>query len=139
MEKRHLSFKATLAAGLFMAEAVLCANAGTANGSFASGPCRVNRGDGRLTVGNGLFTHTYEVRGGVPRTTSFVLDGGTEWQRGGKDKTKGALDEITVEARKARWSPVGIEGVCVNVASKGRETELWLFPGVSGLVASCSS
>ena len=119
----------------FMASMAWPANAGTANGSFSSGPCRAGWGDGRLTVGNGLFTRTYEFRGGVPRTISFALDGGTDWQRGGKDGTENALDEMTVEAKKARWSPVGVEGVCVNISSKGRETELWLFPGVPGLVA----
>ena len=131
MAKRHL-LTAALAVGFLAAAAALSANAGTASGAFSFGSCRTSWGDGRLTVGNEIFTRTYEVRGGVPRTLSFALEGGVEWQRAGKD---GAKDEMTVDARTARWSPVGVEGVCVKIASKGRETELWLFPGVPGLVA----
>ena len=133
MAKRHLLTTA-LAVGFLAATAMLSANAGTASGSFSFGSCRTSWGDGRLTVGNEIFTRTYEVRGGVPRTLSFALKGGIEWQRAGKDGAKDARDEMTAEAGTARWSPVGVEGVCVKIASKGRETELWLFPGVPGLV-----
>ena len=105
-----------------------------ADGSFSLGDCSVRWERGRMTVGNSCFSREYVLKGGVLRTVSFKAAGGGEWQKtDGLDLS--GCDEIEVSAEKGRWSPVGAEGVRVRVAAKGRETELWLFPSVPGVIA----
>ncbi len=108
----------------------------------------------RLSVGNALFSREYSVASGRLRTVSFKDVSGREWQRS-KQPTPNNKPSSTnyqlsttncqlsttnyqLSASAGRWSPVGVEGLRVKVTVKGRETELWLFPGVPGVIAKRS-
>ena len=97
--------------------------------------CRAEWDGAWLKVGNALFSREYVVSNGVLRTLSFKAEDGKDWQRESLQRpTNGEQLAITAEA--ARWSPVGVEGLRVKVTAKeGRETELWIFPGVPGVIA----
>ena len=110
-----------MAAGLALAEEL----------SFLD--CHAEWNGAKLKVGNDTFSREYVARGGILRTVSFRDADGTEWQRSGGD---GAEDgALSVEAAQGKWSPVGVDGLCVKVAVAGRTTELWVFHGVPGVIA----
>ena len=76
------------------------------------------------------------LRGAAPiGTARFKAEDGKDWQRKSQQRpTNGEQLAITAEA--AKWSPVGVEGLRVKVTAKaGRETELWIFSGVPGVIA----
>ncbi len=105
-------------------------------GEFEAAGCRVKWSERSLSVGNGLFAREYAVRGGVLRTVSFKAEGGGEWQKGNVDPAKREAMDVT--AAQAKWSPVGVDGVKVQVKFGDRSAELWLFPGVPGVIAKRS-
>ena len=93
-----------------------------------------------LKVRSSLFCREYAVSNGVLRTISLKDAAGREWQRGvdlEAERTAALKDAhpAVVDAAPGRWSPVGVEGLRVKVSMAGRETELWLFPGVPGVIA----
>ena len=108
----------------------------TERGELSAAGCSVKWGDRALQVGNGLFTREYAVRGGVLRTLSFKAEGGGEWQKGMLDPTKREAMDVTAE--RAKWSPVGADGIRVRVKFGGRSVELWTFPGMPGVIAKRS-
>ena len=105
------------------------------DGKFEFGGCHVQWSGKSLTVGNRHFRRAYEISDGVLRTTSFAATGGVEWQKRGADAA-GAI-ELDVEVARAKWSPVGVEGVRIDVKAKAsglRCAELWLFPEMPGVL-----
>lgn len=106
-------------------------------GSEEADGCRAEWEGARLKVGNALFSREYAVSNGVLRTVSFKSADGREWQEtsSAASQPSAADGQLTIMAAAGRWSPVGIEGLRVKVAAEGRETELWLFPGVPGVIA----
>ena len=120
--------------------------------------CRAEWDGAWLKVGNALFTREYVVSNGVLRTISFRAVDGKEWlkqdeiaarlrshgrdastMRPGDEACHGrdasTMRPLSIDAVLGRWSPVGIEGLRVKVLANGRETVLWLFPGVPGVIA----
>ena len=97
-------------------------------GAFSAADCHASWDAKTLTVGNGLFSRVYAVQGQVLRTVSFKATGGGEWQKASVDFAKCAALEVVAE--KAKWSPVGVEGVRVQVKFGERSAELWLFPNM---------
>ena len=106
------------AVALFAAGAVRAAT----SGEFSAADCRAFWDAKTLTVGNGLFSRAYAVQGHVLRTVSFKATGGGEWQKASVDFAKCAALEVTAE--KAKWSPVGVEGMRVQVKFGERSAEL---------------
>ena len=119
-------------AALFAAGAVHAATPG----EFSAADCRAVWDAKTLTVGNGLFSRAYAVQGHVLRTVSFKATGGGEWQKASIDLAKCAAFEVAAE--KAKWSPVGVEGVRVQVKFGERSAELWLFPNMPGVIVKRS-
>ena len=115
--------------GVLAAAVLACGIAGA--GEFVGAGCRVTWDESRLTVGNGLFCREYVSVGGVLRTPSLRDDKGREILRPYFSKK---WDSLTVAAERAKWSPVGVEGVRVTVKAGGVETELDLYPGVAGVL-----
>ena len=120
------------AVALFAAGAVRAAT----SGEFSAADCRASWDAKTLTVGNGLFSRAYAVQGHVLRTVSFKATGGGEWQKASVDLAKCAALEVSAE--KAKWSPVGVEGVRVQVKFGERSAELWLFPNMPGVIVKRS-
>ena len=105
------------------------------DGKFEFGGCHVQWTGKSLAVGNRHFRRAYEISNGVLRTTSFAATGGVEWQKRGADAASAV--ELDVEAARAKWSPVGVEGVRIDVKVKAsglRCAELWLFPEMPGVL-----
>jgi len=97
--------------------------------------CRAEWDCAWLKVGNALFSREYVVSDGVLRTVSFKAEDGKDWQRK-KTQRQTNGEQLAITAEAARWSPVGVEGLRVKVTAKaGRVTELWIFSGVSGVIA----
>ena len=104
---------------------------------FLSGECRVRWDATTVSVGNRHFSRRYAAKGGVLRTISFAAKGGAEWQK--ESGVPEGASRLEVAASRAKWSPVGAEGVKVDVKfGEGRNVELWLFPGVPGVIAKRS-
>ena len=121
--------------------AALTLSAGAAHGVRKAAGCRAEWNGAWLKVGNALFSREYVVSNGVLRTISFKAEDGREWQRCKDSAAKGLAaitdnDQLAVTAEAARWSPVGIEGLRVNVSAEGRKTDIWLFPGVPGVIVN---
>ena len=110
------------------------------SGRMDAAGCHAEWNGDRLKIGNALFSREYVVANGVLRTLSFKDADGVEWQRdaaaqANKCVTGGANPPaVAVEANAGRWSPVGVEGLRVKVSFQDRVAELWLFPGVSGVI-----
>jgi len=121
------SFLATCVASLSVAAVA------SAEGSFSTAGCSASWAAGRLHVGNGMFAREYVSTGGVLRTVSFTAAGGGEWCKP-MEHDGSSLDEISVEACGAKWSPVGADGLRIKVSAGERTVELWLFPGVPGTI-----
>ena len=97
--------------------------------------CRAAWDGASIKVGNGLFSREYAVGDdGVLRTVSFRTVGGMEWQRDGEAAGKKPSPDAKIDAEPGRWSPVGAEGLKVRVLAQGRETEIWVLPGVPGTI-----
>ena len=128
MAKRHL-WTAVRAVGFFTFVAVLPAFAGT----FSVADCNAEWDGTRLKVGNNLFSREYVVTRGVLRTVSFKTRDGVEWQR--QENASAVGGEMVVEAVRAKWSPVGVEGLRVQATVGSRTTDIWVFPGVPGVIA----
>lgn len=109
--------------------------AASAEGSFDAAGCHAEWAGARLKVGNGLFSREYAVCDGVLHTVSFSDSAGREWQRDPSCAAGAGAAGASFEAAPGRWSPVGAEGLCVKVAAGERRTDLWLFPGVPGVIA----
>ena len=120
------------AVALFAAGTVRAAT----SGEFSAADCRASWDAKTLTVGNGLFSRAYAVQGHVLRTMSFKATGGGEWQKASVDLAKCVALEVAAE--KAKWSPVGVEGVRVQVKFGERSAELWLFPNMPGVIVKRS-
>ena len=128
MTKRHFEM-AMFAVGVSILAAVMSASAGT----FSVADCNAEWDETRLKVGNHLFSREYVVAHGVLRTISFKTGDGLEWQRRGN--TTSANGKLSVEATCAKWSPVGVEGLRVQATVGSHTTDIWVFPGVPGVIA----
>lgn len=107
-------------------------------GEVAFNGCYARWDEGRLTVGNALFERAWVPgeAGLVP--VSFVLKNpDTEWLAGSARQAK-AAGVLEVAAATGRRSAVGVEGVRLEVACKGKKTQrvtLWVFPAAGGVLA----
>ena len=110
------------------------------SGSVDAVGCHAEWNGARIKVGNALFSREYAAMDGVLRTMSFKDADGAEWQRdaaagkGDRASVGASSPAVAVEALSGRWSPVGVEGLCVKVSIQNRAIELWLFPGVPGVI-----
>lgn len=102
-------------------------------GEFNENGCTVKWEGKTLSVGNALFSRRYESCNGVLRTVSFKAKDGMEWQRAGAPAGQ-KRDDMEVSAAKAKWSPVGTDGVRVTVKAAGKQTELDIYPGMPGVI-----
>ena len=104
--------------------------------------CRAEWDGAWLKVGNALFAREYVVSNGVLRTISFKTARGKEWLKQDENAARprnhgrdaSTMRPLSIDAVPGRWSPVGVEGLRVTVLVNGRETTLWLFPGVPGVI-----
>ena len=107
---------------------------GASQGVRKAAGCRAEWDGAWLKVGNAFFTREYVVSNGVLRTVSFKATDGRDWQREAA-RWGHRAPPVAVEAEVSKWSPVGVEGLRVRVVAEKRETELWLFPDVPGVIA----
>ena len=104
-------------------------------GGFETNGCNV-KWDGRtVSVGNALFSKRCICIDGRLQTASFKAASGTEWQTEKFDEAK--AQQIAVVAEKAKWSPVGAEGVRVEISAAGVTNTLYLFAGMPGVISVC--
>jgi alpha-galactosidase len=104
-------------------------------GEFNANGCSVSWDDRSVTVGNALFSKKCICIGGRLQTTSFKGASGTEWQTA---KFSGSsADQMTVVAERAKWSPVGAEGVRVEICAAGATNTLFVFAGMPGVISIC--
>ena len=104
-------------------------------GEFNANGCGIKWDDRSVTVGNALFSKRCVSISGRLQTTSFKGSSGSEWQTA-KFREPDA-DQITVFAEKSKWSPVGVEGVRVNVCAAGVTNTLYVFSGMPGVISIC--
>ena len=97
--------------------------------------CRASWTDTTLRVGNGLFAREYAALGGRLQTVSFRASEGREWQT--RRFAADELDRLQVDVVAARWSPVGVEGVRVDVKIRDRSSSVFVFPSMPGVISSC--
>ena len=112
---------------------VIAACSARADGEFAVGGCTVRWTDRMLAVGNRLFERSYISLGGRLQTVSFKSSAGSEWQTNRYETVGG--DVLAVSAMRAKWSPVGAEGVRLEVVSGGLKTRLDVYPDVPGVIS----
>ena len=111
----------------------LVAGTAFAQGEFVANGCRVAWQARGLSVGNDLFVREYvALSNGLLRTVSLKAKDGIEWQSRRVKAGEGA--DIVVSVAKAKWSPVGVEGVKATVVADGKRTELDLYPGMPGVI-----
>jgi len=101
-------------------------------GEFSAHGCRVSWTEKTLEVGNRLFARQYVASNGVLRTVSFKHADGAVWRGRAVDAAR--ADALSVEAKAAKWSPVGVEGLRVLVTADGKTTRLDLYPDVPGVI-----
>ena len=101
--------------------------------TFSVADCAAEWSGSRLKVGNALFSREYVVARGVLRTVSFRTGDGLEWQR--PENAPAAGGELAIKAARAKWSPVGVEGICAQATVGSQVTDIWVFPGVPGVIA----
>ena len=104
-------------------------------GEFNANGCGVKWDDRSVTVGNALFSKRCVCIGGRLKTTSFKGSSGSEWQTA-KFRESDA-DHLTVAAEKSKWSPVGVEGVRVDISTAGVTNTLYVFSGMPGVISIC--
>ena len=118
-----------------MAGGAIFAIAAVFGGGFEANGCNV-KWDGRaVSVGNALFSKRCICIDGRLQTASFKAASGTEWQTEKFDEAK--AQQIAVVAEKAKWSPVGAEGVRVEISAVGVTNTLYLFAGMPGVISVC--
>ena len=100
---------------------------------FSANGCRITWSDHSLTLENTLFSKKLIFVGGAQRTVSFKVAAGTEWQI--EEFNLAEADRIAVTAEPARWSPVGAEGVRVNVRDGDAAFRFFVFPEMPGVVS----
>ena len=131
--------KTVVAMSLVLSWRVTFASASTAqeSGEFCANECYVKWDATTVSVGNLHFSRRYVAKDGILHTLSFAAAGGVEWQKAG-GVPEGAT-RLEVAVCRAKWSPVGEEGVKVHVTfGAGRSAELWLFPAVPGVIVKRS-
>ena len=104
-------------------------------GEFNANGCSVEWDGRSVTVKNSLFSRTYIGIGGRIQTTSFKASAGSEWQM--EKFGDASADQMTVVAGKSKWSPVGAEGVRVDVCVAGVTNTLYVFPSMPGVISIC--
>ena len=104
-------------------------------GEFNANGCSVEWDGRSVTVKNALFSRTYIGIGGRIQTTSFKASAGSEWQM--EKFGDASADQMTVVAGKSKWSPVGAEGVRVDVCVAGVTNTLYVFPSMPGVISIC--
>ena len=102
-------------------------------GEYSADGCSVKWTDRSLQIGNGLFSRSYIAVGDSLRTVSLKSVSGTEWQVRQYEATE--TGKMAVSVTNTPWSPVGVEGVRVDVAIGERNTVLHVFPGVPGVIS----
>ena len=102
-------------------------------GEFTAHGCRVEWTDREVCVGNDLFEKKCVSNGGVLRTTSFKAASGSDWQTVKFDVT--GADQISVTAECSKWSPVGAEGVRIDICGGGVTNIVYAFPGMPGVIS----
>lgn len=118
-------------AALGMAFAVMSAF----GGEFNANGCGVKWDDRSVTVGNALFSKRCVCIGGRLQTASFKGASGSEWQTA--QFREADEEQITVVAEKSKWSPVGVEGVRVDICAAGVTNTLYVFSGMPGVISIC--
>ena len=104
-------------------------------GEFSANGCRVEWTDREVCIGNGLFSKKCASVGGLLRTLSFKASAGREWQT---EKVEvSTADPISVSAGSAKWSPVGADGVRVDICTGGATNRMYAFPGMPGVISVC--
>ena len=103
-------------------------------GEFSANGCCVEWDARSVCVSNRIFSKTYVSVGGVLRTASFKLSSGSEWQTEKFD----AADAISVFAASAKWSPVGADGVRVEIQTSCATNMLYAFPQMPGVISIAS-
>ena len=102
-------------------------------GEYSADGCSVKWTDRSLQIGNGLFSRSYIAVGDSLRTVSLKSVSGTEWQVWRHEAAE--TGKMSVSVASAPWSPVGVEGVRVDVSIGERTTVLHVFPGVPGVIS----
>ena len=104
-------------------------------GEFNANGCGIKWDDRSVTVGNALFSKRCVSISGKLQTTSFKGSSGSEWQTA--QFRESDADQIAVFAEKSKWSPVGVEGIRVNVCAAGVTNTLYVFSGMPGVISIC--
>lgn len=104
-------------------------------GEFNANGCRVEWDGCSVVVKNRQFSRRYVHVNGRLQTASFKTLSGTEWQTERFNDV--GVDKLTVTAQKAKWSPVGVEGVRIDVCVSCVTNTLFVFPGVPGVISIC--
>jgi alpha-galactosidase len=104
-------------------------------GEFNANGCKVEWNDRTVTVGNSLFSKKCISIKGRLQTASFRTLSGTEWQT--EKFSDASADQIAVAAEKSKWSPVGVEGIRVEVSAAGITNTLYVFSGMPGVISIC--
>ena len=119
-----------------MKKHVICASAvlsvwGVFAGEIAFDGCRATWDETSLKVGNGRFTRVYGASGDQLVTSSFTAYG-KEWIDGTRAVKAGG--RLEVQARQARRSVVGAEGLVLEVTAGKVTRKLWVFPKLAGVL-----
>ena len=104
-------------------------------GEFNANGCGIKWDDRSVTLGNALFSKRCVSISGKLQTTSFKGSSGSEWQTA--QFRESDVDQIAVFAEKSKWSPVGVEGIRVNVCAAGVTNTLYVFSGMPGVISIC--
>ncbi len=102
-------------------------------GEFNVNGCSAEWDGHLLTVKNALFFRQFISIDGRLQTTSFRMSSGTEWQT--QKFNDASVDKFTVTAQKAKWSPVGVEGVRIDVCVTTVTNTLFVFPEMPGVIS----
>lgn len=109
---------------------VLCVNVLLA-GEASFQNCRARWTESELVLSNGHFSRTYHAAGVDLQTVSLTI-AGEEWIEASRlAPTTGVFDVSAVVARR---SCIGAEGLKITVDSGSKRRDLWLFPGVPGVL-----
>ena len=136
-ERFHLVLLAGLAA-------LSCNSAAASEGCLSRGAAFARWDAREVRVGNGKFSASFEMRGGVLKTVSFAA-GGVERLRTPETRVSakpdgGASqhDAIEVSEAESGWSAAGERELAITVASGGRAATVRVWPGASGPVVEQS-
>ena len=102
------------------------------SGEFSIAGCRAKWGESRLEVSNQDFCRVYHVANdGTLRTVSFRGNDGKEWIKQDAIGKIAAAEGIRARAFPAKWSPVGVVGLRVEVSDG---TVIDVYPDVPGVI-----